>query len=142
MSIYEQDFYGWIQEQAGFLRSGHLHMIDRLNLLEEIEAMGRSEKRAVENRLVVLLAHLLKWKYQPDRRSNSWRSTIDHQRKRSLKIIAENPGLKPQLDSMFLDAYQDSIFDAAAETGLPVDTFPALCPWTFDQVKDKTFYPD
>lgn len=139
---YEQDFYTWTQQQANLLRSHQFNELDIDNLIEEIESMGRSEKRAVTSRLTVLLKHLLKWRFQSDRRSTSWRLTIQHQRTKYHKIIRENPGLKSQLDSIYLDAYQDSIFEAAQETGLPVELFPVESPWLLSEVITDNFYPD
>lgn len=139
---YETDFYSWTIEQAAAIRSGRYSDLDVLNLVEEIESMGRSEKRALESRLVVLLLHLLKWRYQPGRRGKSWKCSIDVQRKRVFKVLSENPGLKPQLSGIFDDAYEQSIYEAVQETGLDVENFPAQCPWPFDQVMDSGFYPD
>ena len=87
MINYEQDFYGWTQEQAALLRGGQLHALDIANLIEEIEAMGRSEKRELQSRLMVLLVHLLKWKYQPARRGRSWQLTIEGQRENCLDVL-------------------------------------------------------
>ena len=91
MINYDQDFYGWTQEQAGLLRAGCLHELDIANLIEEVEAMGRSEKRDLENRLVELLLHLLKWKYQVNRRCRSWQLTIKTRRIDFLKVLRDNP---------------------------------------------------
>ena len=98
MISYESDFYGWTQEQAALLRAGRLADLDIENLIEEVETMGRSEKRELESRLTILLLHLLKWKYQEVRRGRSWELSIIEQRLKFDQILEENPGLKPKLD--------------------------------------------
>lgn len=142
MISYDKDFYGWTQEQAALLRAGRLNDLDIQNLIEEVETMGRSEKRALESRLSVLLLHLLKWQYQPSRRGNSWKFTIVEQRLKFQKVIQQNPGLKPEILAILTDAYEYALLKATHETGLRPDTFPASCPWTLDQLSDSGFYPD
>lgn len=142
MINYEQDFYGWTQEQAALMRAGRLTDLDITNLIEEIETMGRSEKRELESRLTVLLLHMLKWHYQPSRRGNSWRYTIIEQRMRYQKVLKENPGLKPELQKIIADAYEYASVKASHETGLRSDIFPSECTWTFEQLSDKDYFPD
>ena len=142
MISYEQDFYGWTQEQAALLRAGRLTDLDIENLIEEIETMGRSEKRELESRLTVLLLHLLKWKYQEVRRGRSWELTIDEQRLQFRKTLKENPGLKPLLDEIIKDAYKLSVIQASRETKISKCVFPEQCPWSLDQITDDSFYPD
>ena len=142
MIAYDKDFYGWTQDQARALKTRRLADLDIDNLIEEIEAMGRSEKRALESRLVVLLTHLLKWKYQPARRGKSWQLTGKGQRINFENILDDNPSLKAQLDALLERAYGKAIIDAATETGLDEETFPSRCPWTLAQVRDSNFYPD
>jgi hypothetical protein len=142
MINYEKDFYGWTQEQAGFLRAGRLNDLDIENLIEEIETMGRSEKRELESRLTVLLQHLLKWKYQEGMRCRSWTLTIDVQRIQFSKTLKENPGLKPLLDEVVKDAYQVAVVYAAKETNISKKVFPEQCPWPLEQITDDSFYPE
>ncbi|NJA06337.1 DUF29 domain-containing protein [Methylococcaceae bacterium WWC4] len=139
---YETDFYGWTIEQAAALRSGRFTQLDLDNLIEEIESMGRSEKRAVESRLAVLFLHLLKWRYQPERRGKSWKCSIDVQRSRFQKILKENPGLKSQLDGILADAYETARYEAFQETGIDIDAFPVACPWDWTQITDVSYYPE
>lgn len=139
---YENDFYGWTVEQANALRSGRLSELDIQNLIEEIETMGRSEKRALDSRLTVLLAHLLKWQYQPIRRGKSWQLTIEGQRISFFDVLNDNPSLKPQLDAILSHAYSKARIEAAKETGLDKSTFPAQCPWSLSQVVDDAFWPE
>ncbi len=142
MINYEQDFYGWTQEQAGLLRAGRLADLDIENLIEEVETMGRSEKRALESSLTVLLVHLLKWQYQPVRRGRSWELTIKTQRINFMKVLRDNPGLKPSLDQVMTDAYQMATINAAQETGLDENSFPASCPWSLLEATNQDFYPE
>lgn len=142
MISYEKDFYGWTQEQAALLRAGRLTELDIENLIEEVETMGRSEKRELESRLTVLLLHLLKWKYQEVRRGRSWELTIDEQRIQFLKTLRENPGIKPLLADIQLDAYKLAVIQASRETKISKNIFPAECPWTLEQITDDSFFPD
>lgn len=142
MINYEQDFYGWTQEQAALLRAGRLNDLDIENLIEEVETMGRSEKRELESRLTVLLLHLLKWKYQEVRRGRSWELSIDEQRMQFRKTLKENPGLKPVLDEITKDAYKLAIIQAARETKISKNVFPEQCPWSLEQITDDNFYPE
>jgi len=142
MTTYSQDFYQWTQEQSGYLKTGHLSNLDIENLIEEIEAMGRSEKRALESRLIVLLMHLLKWKYQPMFRGKSWELTIKGQRLKVASLLKDNPSLKPQLSTMIESAYESALIDASKETGIDEKHFVEKCPWTFEQLMDSGFYPD
>ena len=142
MINYEQDFYGWTQEQAALLRAGRLTDLDIDNLIEEVETMGRSEKRALESSLTVLLVHLLKWQYQPVRRGKSWELTIKTQRINFMKVLRDNPGLKPSLEQCLIDAYQMASIQASQETGLDENTFPVSCPWSLTQATQQDFYPE
>lgn len=142
MSNYNQDFYSWTQEQAALLRSGRLADLDIENLIEEVETMGRSEKRALESRLTVLLVHLLKWKYQPSRRGRSWTLTIIGQRIELDRVLKDNPGLKPQLADLLTNAYRLARVNAEKETGLNNNVFESACPWSFEQITDDDFFPD
>jgi hypothetical protein len=104
--------------------------------------MGRSEKRAIESNLRVVLWHLLKWQYQPQNRSGSWRGSIAEHRIRIRKTLEHSPSLKTYLNEVFADTYQDAIKVASEETGLAPTTFPATCEWTLPQVLDETWRPD
>jgi hypothetical protein len=139
---YERDFYGWTQEQARLLREGRFAELDVTNVVEEIETLGRSERRELVSRLRIILLHLLKWQYQPARRGPSWQHSIEIQRDDTRDHLAENPSLKPQLDDIVAAAYRKSRVEAEAETGLLRDTFPVECPWTVDQIMSDSFWPD
>ena len=141
-SLYDRDFYAWANEQAALLRAGRLAEADLENIAEEIESMGRSEKRELVSRLRVLLMHLLKWRHQPMLRSKSWSNTIAAQRDDIVDHLADNPSLKDKLPEVLTSAYRKAILDAAAETGIDSSTFPSTCPWTYDQIMDAAFWPE
>ncbi|HYD70924.1 DUF29 domain-containing protein [Azospirillum sp.] len=140
-SLYETDFYAWATEQAALLRAGKLSAADVEHIAEEIESMGRSEKRELVSRLRVLLHHLLKWQHQPSRRGNSWRLSIANARDELDTHLRDNPSLKAVLDQAVADAYRLARRDAAAETGLTEATFPSECPYGFTQMMDEGFWP-
>lgn len=139
-NLYESDFYAWTQQQATLLRNQDLEKLDMVNLIEEIEEMGRREKRELESRLEVLLMHLLKWQFQPNLRSRSWELTIKEQRLRLAKLLKENPSLKAILSEYVVSAYALAIISAEKETGL--DTFPEECPYQAAQVLNEKFIPE
>jgi hypothetical protein len=139
---YDQDFYAWTLHNAQLLRNGRLNEIDRTNIAEELESMGKSQKRALNSRLTVLLAHLLKWRYQAGARSPSWRNTITIQRIELSELLEENPSLRPKLPGELPAAYRKARLWAANETQLDLHTFPVNCAFTVDQVLDEDFWPD
>lgn len=132
---YDEDFYAWTVEQARLLRSGELSLLDVENIAEELENMGRSDKRELDSRLEVLLVHLLKWQVQVQFRSRSWSGTIREQRSR-----IEDP--RPQLSRIQPSLYARARRVASNETGLPASMFPASCPFTAEQVMTEDFVPD
>ncbi len=138
---YEQDFYAWTQRTAELLRAGRFDEADIEHVAEEIEDMGRRDVRELNSRMQVLLAHLLKWQVQPDRRSPSWRATIITQRLELDGVLAQSPSLRPKLASGLADNYARAVKRAAAETGLASERFPATCPYGVEQVLDEDFLP-
>ena len=141
-AFYDYDFFAWSREQADLLRSGRLSEADIEHIAEEIESMGRTEKRELVSRLAVLLTHLLKWRYQPEKRSASWEASVRVQRNRLIDHLDDNPSLKPRLPQVLTSAYRDARLEAAAETGLPLATFAVDCPWPFEQALDAEFWPE
>jgi Domain of unknown function DUF29 len=141
-TLYDQDFYAWANEQARLLRAGDMTQADIEHIAEEIESIGKAEKRELVSRLDVLLMHLLKWRFQPTGRSTSWRLSIEEQRRKLARHLADNPSLKSRLTEAMADAYGDSILAAARETGLDRSLFPASCPWSFEQIISPYFWPD
>jgi hypothetical protein len=141
-AAYERDFYAWASEQAALLRAGRLNEADIAHIAEEIESMGKAEKRELVSRLTVLLLHLLKWRVQPGMRGSSWQATVKVQRRDVSRLLRDNPSLKSNLDEAMSDAYGDAIILAASETGLPETALPSTCPWSFEQTMDADFWPD
>lgn len=141
-NLYHEDFYLWIETTAKQLKNGNFVEIDLANLIEEIESMGRSEKRALKSNLLVLLMHLLKYKYQPEKRSNSWLSTLFEHRRRLKEELTESPSLKKYLSEVFSECYQDARKLASLETGLSLDTFPVSCPLTTDEILNQDYLPE
>jgi hypothetical protein len=140
--LYEQDYVLWLQATVDQLRQGKLEQIDIPSLIEELEDMGRSEKRALESNLEVLLRHLLKYRYQPERRSNSWRFTILEHRDRCNLLFRDSPSLKPYYKSVFADCYARARRKAAVETGLSIDAFPENAPFTATETLNPDFLPN
>lgn len=143
-SKYDTDFHAWANEQASLLRAGRLSEADIENIAEEIESMGRGEKRELASRMAVLLAHLLKWQFQPGLRGNSWRLTIKEQRRQLAKHLGENPSLGAQalLDDAIADAYETALAEVQKETGFPEHTFPATCPYVPADIFNAGFMPE
>jgi hypothetical protein len=140
--LYDRDFYAWANEQAVLLRAGRLSEADIEHIAEEIESMGRTEKRELVSRLTVLLLHLLKWRFQPGLRGASWEASVQVQRIKLVDHLDDNPSLKPQLPAGIAAAYRVGRIEAAAETGLGQAAFPQSCPWTWHQIMDPNFWPD
>jgi len=141
-SLHELDFYAWTQQQVDLIKSGNLVDVDFEHLLEEIESMGASERRELINRLAVLLAHLLKWHYQPSFRGRSWQLTIKEQRRQLQRHLKDNPSLHARLDEFIADSYIDSVLLAAKETGLDESAFPVQCPYAQNDLLNSEFYPE
>jgi hypothetical protein len=141
-NLYDQDFYSWLITNSQLIKEKRFSEIDVENIVEELESMGKSEKRELMSRLAVLLAHLLKWSYQPEQRSNSWKYTIEEQRRAVEEVLEDSPSLKYQLDQKFNDAYSKAILIAARETGFAKAKFPQDCPFTWEQAINDNFWPN
>lgn len=139
---YEKDFYAWALHNAQLLREGKLSEVDIEHIAEEIESMGKSERRELINRLAVLIAHLLKWQFQQERRSNSWKYTIEEQRDEVLELIEESPSLKHEIQEKLNRAYRKAILWAATEMGVNKSIFKDECPFSLEKVLNKDFYPE
>lgn len=140
--LYETDFYAWTQQQAQLLRGRRWRDLDLENLAEEVEAVGRSDKREIRNRLAVIIAHLLKWKYQAGVRSPSWRRTLREQRRQLATVLADSPSLRSYPGKVFADQYETARLDASDQTGIAVELFPEGCPFTLKEVLDIDFLPE
>ena len=141
-TLYDLDFYAWTAEQAALLRAGRLDQLDIDNIAEEIDSMGRSEKRELVSRLTVLLTHLLKWQYQPGLRCTSWRVTVRGQRDEVTEHLADNPSLRATVEAAVATAYRKARNQAEGESGLSRETFPAACPYPFAAMLRDDFWPE
>ncbi len=139
---YDEDFVAWSSEQAALLRAGRWAELDIDHIAEEIESLGRSDRRALASHVQVVLLHLLKWQFQPSLRGSSWRQSIRNGRIRIAKLVKESPSLRRELPGFVTDEYQAARADAADETGLPLTAFPQDCPYTVEQILDPEFVPE
>ena len=142
--LYEQDFFAWTQATAALIRAGKWQAVDTESVAEEVESLGRSERNALESRLENLVLHLLKWRYQPDKRvrGSSWLRTIIEQRRRLSRLLNQSPSLRPTVPTVLAESYPYVRKRASLETRPLLTTFPETCPWTAEQVLDDDFWPE
>lgn len=131
------DLYSWARRQAELLRAGRLSEIDPAAIAEEIDDVGDEQYDKLESSLRVVMLNLLKWDHQPDRRSRSWTLSIREQRRRVLRQLRKNPGLKPLLDEAISEAYEDARDEASSETGLPLSSFPVSRPYEYSEIMER-----
>jgi len=141
-TLYDQDFYQWALKNAELMRQGKLSEVDLENVAEELESMGRSERRQLENRLISLIMHLLKWQFQPERQSRSWKSTINAQRRGIERLLKASPSLKPMFSEVINEAYPYATRDFEDETEISRKKLPRECPYTPEQVMNEDFWPE
>lgn len=141
---YETDVVAWAREQASLIRAGCFDKLDLAHIAEEIEDVGKSEQRELASRMAVLLAHILKWKFQPQKRSVSWTLTIKEQRRLLVRRLKKTPSLAPMLvDPEWIDEiWVDAKGLAEKETGLDISTFPEVCAWAMADVLAEDWLPD
>ena len=139
---YDQDFYAWALENASLLRQKKFDQIDIEHIAEEIESMGKNDKRGLISHLRILIAHLLKWQYQPGFRTNSWKSTIRNARYQIRALLEDSPSLKREIHSKLDRGYKDAVNIASDETGMLEEVFPKHCPFSLEQCLDSEFFPD
>jgi hypothetical protein len=141
---YDDDVINWANEQAAFLRAGNFAALDIEHIADEVEDVGKSEQRELATRMALLLAHLLKWMAQPERRGSSWETTVKVQRRGVTLRIKRTPSLKRDLKDpeWWEDVWGDALLAAVKETGLDIISFPATCPWSADQIMDAGFLPE
>jgi Domain of unknown function DUF29 len=139
--LYEQDETAWLEAMAELIRLGRLDEVDYPNLAEYLADMARRDRREVESRLIVLIAHALKWAHQPDHRVGSWKATIIEQRQ-ELEGLASQGVLRNHAETVLTEVYHKAVERAAAETGLPAETFPAACPYTIDELLSADLIAD
>lgn len=140
---YDKDVVAWANEQAALLRAGQFSALDIEHLAEEIEDVGKSEQRELASRMAVLLAHLLKWQVQPERRGASWQTTLRIQRSAIERRLHKTPSLTPMLTDpdWIADMWGDACQQAATDMQIGVAILPEACPWTMEQVLDQAFFP-
>lgn len=138
-TLYHQDYYQWLIHTAELLKEKKFTQLDLENLIEEIESLGKSEKRAISSNLIIVLLHLLKWRYQPEKRSNSWKSSIREHRRRIQALLTDSPSLKNYLPETLADCYLAAKKQASDETGLSVVAFPEECPFSLAESLDEDF---
>ncbi|APB32731.1 hypothetical protein GlitD10_0420 [Gloeomargarita lithophora Alchichica-D10] len=141
-TLYEQDFYLWLEQTAELLKTGKFEKLDVRHLLEEIKGMSSSQRQALRSNLEVILMHLLKYKYQSEKRSNSWRFSILEHRFRLEDILEDSPSLGTYLLDVMDKCYTKARKKAVQETGMSMATFPLECPFTAEQVLDEDFLPE
>jgi hypothetical protein len=139
LKLYDQDFYLWLKTTAQLLKEKQFNQIDLENLIEEIETMGRSEKKSLKSNLIVLLLHLLKWQYQPNKRSGSWKASIIEHRRRLNDDLEDSPSLNSYLSEILVKCYQEARKQASAETDLSLSHFPTILPFTIEQILDQNY---
>jgi hypothetical protein len=137
----EDDFYGWCYEQAELLRQKRFGEADLPNIIEELEGMAKNHRSALKSSYRLVIMHLLKWEYQPARRARSWAITIVRERNRIADYEEDNQTLKNEAVSIVQEVYRRAVHLAAAETKLPIATFPADCPYTVEQLRDPDWMP-
>lgn len=139
---YEEDFSAWAFEQADLLTNGRLADADLPNLVEEIESLGNEQLHALKSFYTVLLFHLLKWQFHPEKRSISWEVTILNARAQLRRRERRNTSLKASASEIVADIYPDSRRQDAIETSMLLETFAGTCPYSLDQLRDPDFLPE
>lgn len=140
--MFNQDYHLWLKETAELLHNQNFGAIDLPRLIEEIEDMSKSQRSAVRSNLRIVLMHLLKYKYQPEKRTNSWLSSITEHRTRLELDLQDSPSLQPFLVDIFADTYARARRLAADETGLTIDNFPKECPFSLAAALDIDYLPN
>jgi len=141
-ALYETDLAAWAFEQADLARRGSVNALDLANIAEELDAMGRSERRELASQIRRQMAHLLKWQYQPDHRGTSWKASIRDARFQIGDILKDSPSLTSGMNETIADEWPRAVRWAADETGIAPRAFPAECPWTQAELLDPDFLPD
>lgn len=140
--IYEQDFHQWLEITANLLKENKFNDLDLDNLIIEIEAMGKNNQRELTSRLIILIMHLLKWKYQPEKKSTSWLSTINEQRLQLELLLEQNPSLKNKIPNIIDSSYSKARKMAHRETNLSLTIFPEDNPFNLQDILDDDFFPE
>jgi hypothetical protein len=137
---YDRDLYSWAVEQAALLRAGRVTEADARNIAEELDDVGSEQYKTLQSALRIILTHLLKWDHQPRRRSRSWWASITVQRNQVRRVLRKNPGLKPRVNEAVGEAYEDARVQAVAQTKLSLRSFPARCPYSWDDILEREIF--
>ncbi len=140
-TLHDTNFYLWTQQQAVLLRTGDIAALDIDNIIEEIEDMGISNRRALSSHFIILLAHLLKWEFQPEHRCSSWRGSIVEQRVQIEDLLEHEPSLKTNIAEIIDRIYPKALKIASKETGIAINKFPKTSPYQREQIMDDDFWP-
>ncbi|BBD67027.1 hypothetical protein NIES4072_56950 [Nostoc commune NIES-4072] len=140
-TLYDTDYLQWIETTVEKLQSHDYANVDWEKLIEEIADVGRSERRSLKSNLIVILVHLLKCQFQPEKRSGSWEGSIIEHRRRVKEALDDSPSLKSYLENIFIECYAQAVKQAKAETGLSVESFPVVCPYQLLEVTNDEFLP-
>ncbi|MDJ0578229.1 MAG: DUF29 domain-containing protein [Xenococcaceae cyanobacterium MO_234.B1] len=138
-TLYNQDYYQWLTHTAKLLKEKEFTKLDLENLIEEIESLGKSEKRAIKSNLIIVILHLLQWRYQPEKHSNSWKASIREHRRRIQELLTDSPSLKNYLPEILATCYLAAKKQASDETGLSIIAFPEECPFSLAECLDEDF---
>lgn len=141
-SLYEVSYDVWLEQQIEGLKQGNLNLLDIPHLIEELEGLNKSNERELESYLIVLITHLLKWEYQPEKRCGSWDGSINNSRNRIAKLFNGQKSLKGRTDEFIPDAYIEAKEWATKETKLRIDLFPEICPYSVEHLLDKNWLPE
>lgn len=137
--LYEADYVRWVEATAELLRTQNYDCVDWVNLIEEVEDMSRRERKSLKSNLVVILLHLLKWQYQPECRTGSWRGSIREHRRRVNDDLKDSPSLVPYFETVFAECYAHAREQAADDTGLPLEAFPVNCLFAPEQALNAEY---
>ena len=128
--LYAADEVAWYDRMAALARAGRADALDLPHLAEELELMGKSERRAVRSRLETLICHRLKWDHQPAKRGRSWLVTINRDARYLAETFTDSRTLLNYATDVLAVVYLRAAGYAVTETGLPRTIFPADCPYT------------
>ena len=141
-NLYDEDFAVWTAETARLLRAGRFDEVDIEHVAEEIEDMGKRDKRELHSRLTVLILHLLKWKWQLEKQTRGWQSTLLTQMAELDRLLEDSPSLRRAIDAAVAKVYPAVLKSVVLETGLSASTFPSECPFSPEQILDREFLPE
>jgi hypothetical protein len=142
VDLYDSDFFEWTQRSAELIRQGRFSEADLEHIAEEIEDMGKRDRREVRSRLTVLIAHRLKWNYQPEQRSPSWRATIMEQRRQIVLVLDDSPSLRRAAVEELASIYAKAVKEAREDTGLAPNAFPKTCPYSLTDLLESRIVPE